>query len=107
MVISDERRARNEAMFRGANEKIKEIADVFEPVSSEAPQFVCECGEMACMEPIRLSTHEYERIRSRPTHFFVVPGHERPGDDERVVERSNGYVIVEKSRSAVQPDPRK
>ncbi len=61
------------------------------------------------MERIGLSSAEYERLRSRPTHFVLRPGHQ---DDavERVVSGSAGYLIVENlgraASIAKQTDPR-
>jgi len=38
---------------------------------------------------------EYEWLRQNPWRFLVLPGHEAPAV-ENVVERYDGYVIVEK-----------
>jgi hypothetical protein len=38
---------------------------------------------------------EYEAVRRDPMHFAVVGGHETP-DVETVVERREGYVVIEK-----------
>lgn len=38
---------------------------------------------------------EYEQARSRPTVFFVVPGHERSAI-ETIVEGHEHYLLVEK-----------
>jgi hypothetical protein len=57
----------------------------------------------------RANDAEYERIRSAPTHFVVLPGHEIPAV-ERVVERTGGYVVVKKlghaGEVAQETDPR-
>jgi hypothetical protein len=92
--ISAERAALNDATFRNANEGIEERAELldFEP----AP-FLCECADETCTQIIRLTLREYEEIRSEPTHFVNVPGHQvTAGPHVRVVTEREGYVIVEK-----------
>jgi hypothetical protein len=42
-----------------------------------------------------LTMPEYEAVRRDPMHFAVVGGHETP-DVETVVERREGYVVIEK-----------
>ena len=105
----EERVGRNEALFRQVNERLKEIGENFSLVS-ESADFVCECGTAACAEPIRLPLTEYERIRSEPELFFVVPGHEL-SDVESVVETNEGYDVVRKhegtpAQFARETDPR-
>jgi hypothetical protein len=89
-----ERVGRNEALFRQVNERLKQIGEGFSVVSEEA-DFVCECANAGCAEPIRLSLAEYERIRATPEFFIVRPGHETQ-DVESVVERHEGYDVVRK-----------
>ena len=93
----DERAKRiglNEALFREVNERVKGINDGFGTRLEEA-EFVCECGQEACTEQIRLRMPDYEALRADPTHFAVLPGHEIP-DVETVIARQDGYLIVEK-----------
>ena len=57
-----------------------------------------------------MSRAEYERVRSEPHRFAVFPGHELP-DVEVVVERRDGYAVVQKNegapeRIAERTDPR-
>jgi hypothetical protein len=89
-----ERIGLNEALFREVNERVKGINDGFGGRLEEA-EFVCECGDDACADRIRMKLAEYEDLRSDPTHFAVRPGHEIR-DVEVVVERCDGYVVVEK-----------
>ena len=108
----DERAKRiglNEALFREVNERVRSVNADFGDVVGEA-QFVCECGDDSCTEPIEVSLVEYERVRSDPTLFFVRPGHELP-DVESAVERADAYVVVRKhsgdpAELAEQTDPR-
>jgi hypothetical protein len=84
---------RNEALFREVNERIEEISA--EASRSEFINFVCECGEDACLEMIELTPEEYEEVRSVPDHFAMKPGHEHP-DFELVTDRGGRYVVVKK-----------
>jgi len=91
---SAERVALNDATFRSANEGIEEKA---EELDVDPAPFLCECAEESCTEVILLSLSEYEEIRSEPTHFFNVPGHQvTAGPHAKVVAERNGYVIVQK-----------
>jgi hypothetical protein len=101
--------ARNEALFREVNERVRGLAD--DPAGREAEPmaFVCECGRLDCAESIDLSLAEYEHVRSHPAQFVVVSGHEAPQVEE-VVERHEGYYIVrkhsEEAQIALETDPR-
>ena len=87
--------ARNEALFRQVNERVRDVSQAFAALDPTPVDFVCECGNQDCTEPIALRLHEYEAVRAEPTHFFVVPGHVIP-EIERVVAEHNSYVVVEK-----------
>jgi len=101
---SEERVARNEALFREVNERVEGLAG-----DSPRIDFVCECGDLDCLERLELTRTTYEQVRSDPRRFVVAPGHENP-DVERVVARLEGYLVVEKvaeaARVAVEHDPR-
>jgi hypothetical protein len=58
-------------------------------------EFVCECSEPSCVDSVTVSPAQYTDIRSHPTRFFLVPGHEVPGL-ERTIEELPGLTIVEK-----------
>jgi hypothetical protein len=108
----DERQRRiglNEAVFREANDRIEEVNRTFESLTGELV-LVCECGYADCVEKISMTGPAYEELRSEPTHFAIVPGHEIP-DVESLVERHEGYDVVEKNegvpqRIAEATDPR-
>lgn len=103
----EERVARNEALFREVNERIKDIsADVEAPLTD----FVCECGDPECTKPVSLTPFEYEEVRRDATHFVVLPGHVVP-DVEQVVAETERFAVVAKTepraaRVAVREDPR-
>jgi hypothetical protein len=94
--------AANEAAFREVNEA---IARGQYPGEDDAPRgFRCECARLGCNQVVELTNREYERIRSNSRHFFVVPGHEMP-EAEEVIERNDGYLVVEKTgRAGVRAD---
>src|SRR3954451_22187274 len=94
----------NEATYRKVNEAMR----------ADDPEhritLVCECGSLGCNELTRPSRAEYERVRSNARRFAIVPGHELPGVED-VVERHDGYAVIEKHADAddvVKPtDPRR
>ncbi len=104
--VTAERIARNDAVFRAANEGIRDAALRYD-VRERVP-FVCECAEERCTEILRVSLDEYERVRAHPTRFLHAPGHEEP--HTRVVAEEDGYVVVEKLGAAAdvarETDPR-
>jgi len=99
---------RHQALFREVNERIEELAETFD--LKDELTILCECGWGECDERIALREDEYDRLRRIPTHFAVLPGHEIP-DVERVVERHDGFVVVEKfgesANVAIRLDPRR
>jgi hypothetical protein len=107
MPTRAERQGRNESLFREVNERIAELNQAFDIEGRS--EFLCECTQEECKEPISISIAEYENVRNDSTRFFVVPGHE---DErvERVVERNDRYVVVEKIGEAAEEaddlDPR-
>jgi hypothetical protein len=95
--LMDERARRvglNEAVFRAVNDEVHGLNDRF-TVLGDPMSVVCECGRADCTERLELSAADYERMRRDPTHFAIKPGHEAP-DVEDVIERNDGYWLVEK-----------
>ncbi len=108
-MARDAARGENEALFREVNERVESAAQRL-PDADERFAFVCECSDETCAEEIELRVEEYERVRSVPTWFSVHPGHVEP-EIEVVVERRDGYWIVEKTDDdavavAERTDPR-
>lgn len=87
--------AKNEALFREVNERIHEISDAHDVGSGELVGFLCECSTLNCGGTVELRLVEYEAVRTHPRVFIVSPGHEQDGI-ERVVERLERYLLVEK-----------
>jgi hypothetical protein len=106
MTLSDERLAKNEILFRAVNERLDDLSESIP--WEKTTDFLCECSETGCIESIELTKEAYEHARSRPTVFFVVPGHERPAI-ERIIEEHEHYLLVEKFvavDAVVEADPR-
>ena len=104
----ERRMGENEAIFRAANERMArwEERDRLDAVEL----YFCECADPTCMQKARLRGSDYERARSDPTHFFVVPGHEVE-DVETVLESHPEWVLVQKDEAdardvAEETDPR-
>jgi hypothetical protein len=96
-----ERVARNDAIFRDANEGIRSAAADYD-VMGQVP-FICECADPTCTEIIRLDVTEYEQVRKQSTHFINAPGHHRGAVPYvRVVESRDGYDVVEKLGQAAE-----
>jgi len=98
-----ERVGKNEAVFREVNERINDVT------RENASEYLCECGFATCTETIQMAVADYEDVRSVPTHFAVLPGHEIP-DVEEVVARNDGFLVVRKKAGAAavaaELDPR-
>ena len=94
-----ERVARNDAMFREANERIREAAEEYE--MKDAVPFICECAEESCSEIVQLSLGEYAWVRSEPRRFFNALGHESAARGRAsVIDRNDRYVVLEKTGRA-------
>ena len=108
MGSREERVAKNEALFREVNERIKRMNEHLD--TDDEADFICECGDGECTHPVSLTLVEYEEVRSRGTHFAVLPGHVVP-EVERVVARYPRFAVVEKTEpraasTAASDDPR-
>jgi hypothetical protein len=107
MPTRAERQGRNESLFREVNERIAELNQTFHIEGRS--EFLCECSREECKEPVSISIDEYEGVRRESTRFFVLPGHEDESV-ERVLERNERYLVVEKigeaATEAEDLDPR-
>jgi hypothetical protein len=104
-----EQEARNEVGFRERNEWIANTSRDFG--LHEWTVFVCECGDVACAQPIELTLPEYEAVRSEATFFTLALDHENP-EMENVVTECARYAVVQKfdvfaARLARETDPRR
>jgi hypothetical protein len=108
-LVTQERVARNDALFREANEGIREAASTHDLL--ERIPFICECADGNCRELLALSMDEYEHIRANPRHFLNAPGHVRAAlGAAEVVDDRGRYEIVAKTgyagELAAELDPR-
>jgi hypothetical protein len=104
--LDKQRVAMNEATFRNVNEGMDVVQD-----PAGLLTFICECGRLGCNELIELTRGEYEAIRDDPRRFAILDGHEIL-EAERIVERHDRYLVVEKGDDPVagiveHTDPRR
>jgi len=89
------RAAKNQALFRGANDRVKALNEAFSLVTPLG-EWICECANVGCIERIEMSVDAYEAVRRHETRFFVAPSDEHFWPDvERVIEHTDGYWVVE------------
>jgi hypothetical protein len=97
---TEERIAKNDATFREANARIHAVAYENDLTGYPVP-FICECADLGCTSLVRLRLQEYAHVRAEPRWFLNIPGHEVAAQGAAtVVERHDGYVIVEKTGHA-------
>jgi hypothetical protein len=98
--MRDKQRAKNEALFRNLNERLKELDDRLDTRAVGAPaiereEFFCECGRLDCMARLAMTRAQYESVRAHAERFAVLEGHVDESI-EGVVERNRGFVVVQK-----------
>ncbi len=89
------RLVKNEESFREYNNRRMENEPVDEEDDEELIPFVCECGDLECVQALLVTADEFTTAHSSPDRFMVVPGHVFE-EVERVVESHDGYEVVEK-----------
>jgi hypothetical protein len=96
----ERRAASNEALLREVNERIEEVGKHLRVLpDDQLLEFRCECGGTDCDRLISLTVAEYDHVRDDNDRFAIVPGHEND-EIERVVERAERYLIVDKRPNA-------
>lgn len=93
------RMVRNEALFREANEGIRN--GLWPEAPDRIVRFRCECAHLECTDAVEVSLADYEAVRARPHQFICLPGHEI-AEVESLVRREPGYVVVEKQGAATE-----
>ena len=78
-------------VFREVNDRVRELADTFAS-SDGSLELVCECGRADCVERIRISRAEYDRLREDARQFVLKTEHCPP--DGTVVLQGAGYVVL-------------
>jgi hypothetical protein len=103
--------AANENVLRERNERLKQSNVHTHWVEPPFPDWACECGDVSCSEPIRLTVEEYEAVRAEATQFVIAPSPEHvTAEVEQVVLRQDRYWVVEKvgvgAQMSKELDPR-
>jgi hypothetical protein len=81
-----------ESIFRAANERLR---DRLEGLAYRGRRpVICECSDKDCFEVLEVAPEDYQEVRTAG-HFLVAPGHAQ-SELERVVEKRDGYDILEK-----------
>lgn len=92
-----ERIAKNNRIFREANEKIRATSNAYNDPLERIP-FLCECPRPDCTTIVRLTVPEYQDVRADSAHYLTAPGHEEAeAPVGHVVSRAQNYVVVEKT----------
>jgi hypothetical protein len=92
-----EKIARNNSLFRDANEDIEAAAAEFGIEAGRWTPFICECSDPRCMQIVRVTLAEYRHVRSDPRWFVHAVGHETEVKGVvRPVEEHDRFTIVEK-----------
>ena len=107
--VSAERVARNNALFRVANEEIRAKAAEWN-MDGLLPA-LCECADPRCTTVVRVTPRQYEAVRSDPRWFLNAPGHEVNDQGwAYVISENDRFVVVEKvgevGELAEELDPR-
>jgi hypothetical protein len=95
----EERVGRNEELFQEVNRQIEKLEERLGQPQMLA--ILCECGKKHCLDGVEVEPAAYQQVRSNPLLFFVVHGHEDP-EVERVVQRTERYLVVEKTGRAAE-----
>jgi hypothetical protein len=106
---SKQEQRRNQILLREVNERVREVAAPLLGARKEG-EFLCECGDEACIETIRLDVEEYEAVRASPHRFVMVPGHQDGRVEATPVQGNGRFVVVERSafrEQAASHDPRR
>ena len=96
----DASRAKNEAIFRQVNERLREINLNF-AVILPLSEWVCECADLTCIERLPIDFDEYDAIRASAARYAVAPEHVNTRA-EHVIERYPNYWVVEKFGEGVE-----
>jgi hypothetical protein len=86
------------------HERVEELNGAFGEIKAVTVvgAWACECANAACTERVHLSVGRYGPIRAHGSRFLVAPnGDHVRAEAERVVERGDGYWVVETIRRAV------
>jgi hypothetical protein len=95
-TTTEERVARNQAVFRDANAGVAAAAQR-NRFSDEPVPFICECPDRTCTQVVAVSLEQYAHVRSNPRWFIHAAGHDvTSGGVGAVVEDHGDWVVAEK-----------
>ena len=98
--MSEESIARNDSIFRDANESINAKAKNHGTHEEQAVPFICECADEHCTTIVPLSLGEYEDVRTDSRQFLTVFEHERFEGIVDIVSTNHNHLVVRKSGRA-------
>ena len=88
---------RNEELFREVNLRIAELQEGAQNLAVDGLlPLVCECSHTGCTTPLEVDPTTFAQVHENQGRYIVAPGHEDL-DVESIVERREGYLIVEKN----------
>ena len=94
--------AHHELVFRRANDRLREDWRRLGMDDDDHGLFLCECGDVSCKQPLRVTLVDYETVRAGQDVFVVVPGHEDAAVEtvvNDVVSHSDAFNVVRKHPS--------
>ena len=94
--FSAERIARNDSVFRDANEQINARARERGAVEHQPVPFLCECADERCTTILQLTLVEYEEVRTHSRQFMTAIDHERAEGPVEVMLKNHTYLVVRK-----------
>ena len=84
-------RIRKRLLLREVNERIRDVSTDF--CTQHECEFLCECGDPDCREPVSLSLAEYGEVRANLSDFLTAPEH-GGGAGADVVARYDRFTVV-------------
>src|SRR6186997_3016288 len=84
------RRAKNEVLLRRYNEHVEAERLLTQPTLSE---WVCECADEKCVQPVKLTIAEYEAVRAEPTHYLMGPLRRARGSGDRICRSPRAALV--------------
>ena len=61
----DLRQTHNRELFKVVNDRIADLASRFS-IENELHEFICECSQLGCTEPIQIPLAGYAQVRETP-----------------------------------------
>jgi hypothetical protein len=111
---AERKQIENEMIFRRINEKVGSDLDLLDKMHTEDGnpqllhddlillQFKCECSDENCSVRIPLQLSTYREIH-RDRNTFIVKLDHQVDDIEKVIQKEDGYNVVQKKNSTPEP----